>query len=59
MNNPRVTIFAENKPYPTNKGFDSFTFRPILILDGTVTNMRKEPTHGKTKNRQPAKSIRI
>lgn len=44
----QVTIFAEHKPYSTNKGFKSFTFRPILILDGTVTNMRKEPNHGKT-----------
>ncbi|HKL99230.1 MAG TPA: hypothetical protein VJZ06_04935 [Mobilitalea sp.] len=41
MNNPTVTIFAENKQYPANKGFESFTFHPILILDGTVTNMRE------------------
>ena len=55
----QVTIFAENKLYPTNKGFESFTFRPVLILDGTVTNMRKELDHGKTKNRQPTQSIRV
>ena len=41
MNNPTVTIFAENKPYPTKHGFESFTFRPVLILDGTVTKMRE------------------
>ena len=41
MNNPTVTIFAEHKPYPTKHRFESFTFRPVLILDGIVTNMRK------------------
>ena len=37
----QVIIFAENKLLPTNHGFESFTFRPVLILDGTVTNMRE------------------
>ena len=48
MDKNQVTIFAENKPYPTKHRFESFTFRPVLILDGTVTNMRKELDHGKT-----------
>jgi len=42
MNNPNITIFAENKLLPANKGYESFVFRPVLILDGTVTNMRTE-----------------
>ena len=41
MDKNQVIIFAEHKPYPTNHEFESFTFRPVLILDGTVTNMRE------------------
>ncbi len=39
MSEGNVTIFAENKILPTKDGFESFTSRPVLILDGTVTNI--------------------
>ena len=48
MNNSRITVFAEKKMLPTNKGYESFTFRPVLIVDGTVTNMKAEVKHENT-----------
>lgn len=36
MNKGSVTIFAENKIYPTKHGYERFTYRPVIIKDGVV-----------------------
>lgn len=52
MNKGSVTIFAEDKLYPIKTGYENFTFCPVLIIDGAVSNRKEPDIYAKAKPRK-------